>query len=335
MNYSLIVTSINPPNKTLEKIAEGAIKNKFNFILIGDAKSPKDFQLNGCNYFDIEKQLDLDLKFPSLCPRNHYARKNIGYLIGLLNNSDIIVETDDDNIPENAFWNKREKIIQASRLNDKGWVNIYKYFSNRNIWARGFPLEYTRLSQPDLPNIKQEVLCPIQQGLADLNPDVDAVYRMTGELPIQFEDNFSIALGYNTWHPFNSQNTTWFPEAFELMYLPSYCSFRMTDIWRSFIAQRIAWTCDWSILYHSSTVYQERNEHNLIKDFEDEVPGYLLNVKIQEMLDRLKLKNGAQNIAENLLICYEELVRQEIILNRKELDLVETWLRDIKEIKTK
>jgi hypothetical protein len=335
MKYSLIVTSINPPNKILKAISEGAIRNNFNFILIGDVKSPKVFELNGCNYFDIEKQLDLNLKFPSICPRNHYSRKNIGYLIGMINNSDVIVETDDDNIPEDDFWNQRKKYILALQVKNNGWVNIYKYFSNKNIWARGFPLEYCKISQPILPQIKQEILCPIQQGLADLNPDVDAVYRMTGELPIQFEDDIFIALGNNTWHPFNSQNTTWFPESFELMYLPSFCSFRMTDIWRSFVAQRIAWTCQWNILYHSSTVFQERNEHNLLKDFEDEIPGYLMNVKIQEMLDKLKLKNGEENIPENLLICYEELVRQNIILNKKELELLEAWLRDIQTIKNK
>lgn len=44
-------------------------------------------------------------------------------------------------------------------------------------------------------SIIQNVSCPIQQGLADENPDVDAVYRMTLKLPIKFDQHNSLALG--------------------------------------------------------------------------------------------------------------------------------------------
>jgi hypothetical protein len=61
----------------------------------------------------------------------------------------------------------------------------------------------------------------------------------------------------------------------------------MTDIWRSFIAQRIAWTCGWNILYHEATMQQDRNQHDLLKDFEDEIPGYLHNARICRQLEDL------------------------------------------------
>src|SRR5438270_335676 len=80
---------------------------------------------------------------------------------------------------------------------------------------------------------RKEIYCPIQQGLADENPDVDAIYRLAFPLPLTFRTDRRIALGGSAWCPFNSQNTTWTREAFPLLYLPSYCSFRMTDIWRS------------------------------------------------------------------------------------------------------
>jgi hypothetical protein len=35
--------------------------------------------------------------------------------------------------------------------------------------------------------------------------------------------------------------------------LSSYCSFEMTDIWWSFVVQRVAWICGWSVLFHSCT----------------------------------------------------------------------------------
>ena len=172
------------------------------------------------------------------------------------------------------------------------------------------------------------VACPIQQGLADDNPDVDAIYRMVLPLPIKFLERDPIALANQSICPFNSQNTTWFKEAFPLLYLPSYCSFRMTDIWRSFVAQRIAWTCGWSILFHNATVYQIRNEHNIMKDFEDEIPGYLNNSSIMKGLNALNLLDGVENIYTNLTLCYEELVRQGVV-DAKELALLDCWIQDM------
>ena len=105
----------------------------------------------------------------------------------------------------------------------------------------------------------------------------------------------------------------------------------MTDIWRSFIAQRISWINDWGILYHEPTVRQERNEHNLMRDFRDEVPGYLNNAAICEALDKLSLKPGVDQLSDNLRVCYEELVKMDLI-GRQELDLIEAWVADLEEV---
>ena len=205
---------------------------------------------------------------------------------------------------------------------------MYSFFSKENIWPREFPLHHLP-NKNEPKSIIQNVSCPIQQGLADENPDVDAVYRMTLKLPIKFDQHNSLALGKNAWSPFNSQNTTWFREAFPLLYLPSYCSFRMTDIWRSFIAQRIAWTCDWPVLYHNSTVWQERNDHSLIKDFEDEIPGYLNNETICKKLEDLDLASGERNILANLIRCYEMMTENNYI-GKEEMKLVEAFCEDIR-----
>ena len=131
-----------------------------------------------------------------------------------------------------------------------------------------------------------------------------------------------------SWCPFGSQNTSWQDEAFPLLYLPAYCSFRMTDIWRSFIAQRIGWTNDWGILFHVPTVSQERNQHDLLKDFRDELPGYLHNGEICAALDHLELRSGVENIPDNLRICYDKLVSMKLI-DRQEMTLLDTWLDDL------
>ena len=324
----LIITSIaNQDHSVLKHYAEESIKYNVPFIVIGDTKSPKDFQLPGCDYYSIDRQQTLSFQLTNILPVKHYARKNIGYLVAISSNAEIIIETDDDNLPLESFWGNRSRNIYAHLLHGKGWVNVYKYFSDTHIWPRGFALENIKDDLPILDN-QLYIECPIQQGLADVSPDVDAIYRLTLPLPLVFNKGNSIALGNNSICPFNSQNTTWFKESFPLLYLPSYCSFRMTDIWRSYVAQRIAWTCNWPILFHQSTVWQERNYHNLMEDFRDELVGYNNNAKIISKLIELDLKDGVENIPGNMMRCYDTLIELGLV-HQHESILLDAWLKDI------
>ncbi len=327
-NTFLVITSIAASEHPILKLfAKEAMESQVPFILIGDTKSPTDFKLEGCDFYSVDRQLQEDSKLSKILPFKHYARKNIGYLAAISKGAEIIIETDDDNWPLADFWEKRKRLANAHLLNNKGWVNIYKYFTSKHIWPRGFALEHIMDELPKLVETT-EIVCPIQQGLADENPDVDAIYRLTLPLPFDFVKAESIALGENSYCPFNSQNTTWFKEAFPLLYLPSYCSFRMTDIWRSFVAQRVAWTCGWNILFHNSTVRQERNDHNLMKDFKDEISGYTNNLSIVDNLNNLQLEHGIEHIAENMFKCYEVFINMGLIEN-KERELLEAWFHDI------
>ncbi|MEK6283080.1 MAG: STELLO glycosyltransferase family protein [Acidobacteriota bacterium] len=331
-NVALVVTSIAGPNDILKTLARGCREHDYQFIVIGDAASPADFQLEGCRFYSLAAQHETGLTLARLCPTKHYARKNLGYLLALRDGATMILETDDDNIPYQSFWNPRQRQQTVSTLSKHGWVNVYRYFSEANLWPRGFPLDHVKDSLPPFESLKvSETDCPIQQGLVNENPDVDAIYRLVSSLPQSFRKDGRVALAGGSWCPFNSQNTYWWREAFPLMYLPAFCSFRMTDIWRSFVAQRIAWANNWSVLFHEPNVSQERNEHNLMRDFRDEVPGYLHNKSICEALENLQLRSGVDSIGENLHVCYEKLVSMELV-DRKELELVTAWLADLEEV---
>jgi len=330
---ALIVTSIAGANKVLQGLAAGCSENDYHFIVVGDRASPPDFELAGCDYYSLERQLQTGLKFAKNCPTKHYARKNIGYLLAIRNDAAIIVETDDDNIPYEQFWTPRRRIQKAAVIEDAGWVNAYRYFTDAQLWPRGFALDHLQDRAAAFESLSlRQIDCPIQQGLADDNPDVDAIYRLTLPLPQTFRNDRRLALAKGCWCPFNSQNTTWFADAFELLYLPACCSFRMTDIWRSFIAQKIAHLNGWAILFHEPTMRQDRNIHNLLKDFNEEVPGYLNNSTICESLDKLPLKPGPENIPDNLRLCYEKLVDMSLV-GPEELGLLNDWLADIHQLR--
>lgn len=328
---ALVVTSIAAPNDVLRSLAQGSIANGIHFIMIGDVPSPKDFHLEGCDFYSLDRQSETGLRTAGLVPKRHYARKNIGYLLAAREGADIIIETDDDNFPREGFWAERSREQTGPLLTqDNAWINVYRYFSDALIWPRGLPLDEVQTAPPAFDSIASGAAnCPIQQGLADDNPDVDAIYRLILPLPLTFRADRRVSLGKGAWCPFNSQNTAFWRDAFPLLYLPAYCSFRMTDIWRSFVAQRIAWENGWSILFHEPTVYQFRNNHSLMRDFADEVPGYLHNRKIGDTLAALSLRPGVEQLGANLLACYEELVRVGV-MEQKEIPLVQAWLDDLK-----
>jgi len=308
-------------------LASGAAEHGVPFYIIGDVPSPVDFHLDGCSFYSLAEQRRLGFQLAQLCPERHYARKNLGYLLAMRNGAEVLIETDDDNLPRTEFWAERELFHLAPALDRRGWVNVYAWYTDALIWPRGYPLDLIRKPHWDGLPEPTRIQAPIQQGLADDNPDVDAIYRLVEKLPVRFERNLEIALGRGSWCPFNSQNTTWFREAFPLLYLPSHCSFRMTDIWRSFVAQRIAWENNWTVLFHGATVEQARNEHSLMRDFRDEIPGYLNNAAIAEALEALSLRSGVEHLAENLFSCYEQFVRLGLV-DPAELRLLRAWVED-------
>jgi hypothetical protein len=327
MPTALVVTSINPPNAALRKLAAGCAENGWDFIVAGDSKSPPGFDLEGCRFLSLVDQRDSGYALGRICPERSYTRKNIGYLEAIRAGADVIVETDDDNHPKEEFWSARDLLTTCRPVEKNGWVNVYRYFSGNFIYPRGLPLNHAREEVP-MAGTPGNHECPIQQGLADNDPDVDAVYRMLFPLPFDFETAHDpLLLGGGSWCPFNSQNTTFFRSAFPLLYLPAHCSFRMTDIWRSFVAQRVLHAKGMGVLFHGPTVWQERNDHDLHRDFTDEVPGYTHNDSIREALTSIPFAQGdpTRLIMET---CYQTLIRRGWVGSGEE-PLLQAWFDDL------
>ena len=326
-----IVTTISEPTKCMVTLSEKH-NDSDKIIVIGDKKGPKIFNLKNCKFYSLEEQLHLDFKLAKLLPTGHYSRKNLGYLISIQNGEKCIYETDDDNAP-NKFWLVRDKETKALIAEKSSWINVYGHFTNENIWPRGFLLDKIgkQDSTPEHNGILYDLIAPIQQGLSDVSPDVDAIWRLTQDREFYFERKNSIALPEGSWCPFNTQSTWWWEEAFPLLYLPSYCSFRMTDIWKSFVAQRCLWEMGYKVMFHAAEVNQERNPHNLMRDFEAEIPGYTQNEKLTEVLENARLLPGTENALRNLVICYEALIVHDL-LPSDEMQLVKAWVADIEKL---
>ena len=76
---------------------------------------------------------------------------------------------------------------------------------------------------------------------------------------------------------------------------------------------------------------QRRNPHDLMRDFRDEVPGYLANRAICAALQALELEPGGPMIASNMRRAYELLTARGWV-DPKELPLLDAWLADVASI---
>jgi hypothetical protein len=321
-----VITTIQAPTPAVRALQIRLAQDHINLIVVGDKKGPASFDLPDTQFLSLESQLKSNFQLAKLLPTGHYTRKNIGYLTAFAANTQAIYETDDDNAP-NTLWAPKHLTTQARTLIHTGWFNIYRCFANANIWPRGLPLRHARDIAPYNLTPSNPNNSPIQQLLSNNAPDVDAAWRLTiANEPFTFDRDATdaIHLAPGAWCPFNSQATWWFRDAFPLMYLPSTCTFRMTDIWRSLIAQRCLWEQNQGVTFHPPEVVQDRNAHDLMKDFEDEIPGYLKNEQIAQILASTRLTSNHLN---NLIKCYDALIA-EGIFKPTEMDLLRAWIAD-------
>ena len=323
MKKAIVITTINSPTQAIAAFAK---KKDYQLIVVGDQKTPEDWAASDTYYLSVKTQRKKFDKLSMLIPYNHYARKNLGYLFAYHNGCEIIVDTDDDNVPyENWSYPRFNEEYFLGRSN-KLFVNIYTVFTNQNIWPRGLPLNCIN-NKIKFKQDKKFTKVGVWQSLADIDPDVDAIHRLVINKKCKFNEHEPIVLDKHVICPFNSQNTAFRKELFPLLYLPSFVTFRYTDILRSIIAQPIMWAKGYHLGFTKATVYQERNEHDNFCDFLDEIPMYQTVERVYQICT--KTVDQKMSIVENLFNCYEKLVVNNICVE-EELNVLNEWILHFK-----
>jgi hypothetical protein len=318
----IVITSIFKPSEAIEKFS--ALKD-YHLIVVGDKKNVAGWQYNNCTFLNVDAQAALAPALATAIPYNNYGRKMIGYIYAMQQGADIIIDTDDDNIPYEDWGFPSFDGNFLTSKNDLGWVNIYHYFSKQPIWPRGLPLKNINDSRDKLQwqTDKQHQRIGIWQALADGDPDVDAIYRLTSNSPCIFHKKEPAVLEKGTVSPFNSQNTAILSELLPLFYLPSFVTFRFTDILRGIVAQPILWQHGYRIGFTEATVVQKRNEHDYLEDFESEVPMYL---HTQKSLEAVCKSISTGSVTGNLYNAYEALLKIKVA-DKREIVLLKEWLK--------
>jgi hypothetical protein len=323
-NY-LIITSIFEPTDAVKKFAT---LPGWQLVVVGDKKTPANWQLEGVTYLGPEAQEATGFEMVKHLPWNHYCRKMIGYLYAMQQGAERIADTDDDNEPLEGWPNlpaDKPKLLGGTKF-----ANIYEYYTDHRVWPRGYPLNL--LLSTDKPKVGEATDEPaIWQFLANEDPDVDAIYRLIDNTPITFKDGGHYVLDQGTVCPFNSQNTIFSKEVFPLLYLPAFVTFRFTDILRGLVAQPVLWQQDKRLGFGPATVVQKRNPHDYLRDFESEVPVYLNAEKVIDIAGAALADADGQPLTDQLLAVYVALGEANIVTDN-ELTLLQAWIADCKKL---
>lgn len=330
MRSSCVITSILPPTDAVASF--DAAPEVDEVIVIGDRKSPPTYSLGRVRFISVADQVTLGWRVLDSLPYNHYCRKIVGYLEAARGGADVIYETDDDNC---VIQGRQCDIWRSASDREIGpdgdglrFVNVYRHFTDQFIWPRGLPLDL--VSQAASP---RDVAQPcgnvhrigVWQGLAQGDPDVDAIYRLTVGRECTFRDEAAVTLARGVACPFNSQNTAFLRELLPLMYLPAFVTFRYTDILRSLVAQPVLWAMGYRVCFVSASVFQLRNAHDLMRDFESEVPMYLTTRRAIELV--AGAVSSTRGISDNLASAYAAL-EQGGVVEARERSLLDLWLAD-------
>jgi hypothetical protein len=318
----VVITSIAPPTRPVKLFAERVGER---LVVVGDRKTPAAWSLSPAHYIGVDA-LDGDLA--PLLPWNHYSRKMLGYLHAVRRGANVIFDTDDDNAPK-ADWAVPAFVgTWACTASALGWVNVYRWFTDRHIWPRGFPLRAItdERTVPTAALADTPVQVGVWQALADGDPDVDAIYRLVDGRLCTFDEREPLVLGEGTLCPFNSQATAFADTCFPLLYLPTSVASRVTDILRGLVAQPILWAAGMRVGFTRATVVQDRNPHDLLRDFEAELPLYLHTEAIVDTVVGAVRSGAAPE--ENLVSAYDALARSGVV-KASEPAAVAAWLRDL------
>ena len=348
-----VITTILEVNEAVVHFAE---KIDATLIVVGDLKTNhsewNQFQnkyKHSVVYLSPETQKSMRFKILKYVPWNHFGRKSIGFIYAVSQGCKAIFDFDDDNhLTFNSFGDMRswklgevkpiKPISQAIHV-----YNPYMHFLPTNssfIWPRGFPLQFIQDKRTYGDNSSDFMFRAINesfesmaiiQSLADHDPDVDAIYRMTRPLPVSFDaQNEILLLDRGVYTPWNAQAVLVTEAAFFGLLLPVTVTGRVSDIWRSYITTRLLWETKYRLGFTSSFVTQYRNPHSYMKDFVDESDLYNKVDKLLEVLatwtshGHVKLDSAYIDIITRLARCG--------ILASGDVTLAKAWVADLQRL---
>lgn len=278
MKIFLITTTIN--EAVVLRLYRAIGGRRVRILAAGDEKSPHDklkqlcTEIGNAEYIGPTEQAKISPQLDKLIPHNSIQRRNFATLEAIRQGAELIISVDDDNVAvdrdyfadfERVFTHEFNGLAAASRTK---WWSAY-----HTVPHRGFPHdEPIDVAFAPVAGLRVGVA----EGLCLGDPDVDAYTRMS-QHPQSWRVGEVSRAGYvvlptEPWTTFNSQSTAIVRELAPAFFMLPGIG-RYDDIFASLIMQRIMRETAHVTHFGKPFVWQQRNQHDLIKDLKAEIFG--------------------------------------------------------------
>lgn len=227
-------------------------------------------------------------------------------------------------------------VVEALEPDDHNWLTWNPYpvlcAPTKPSWPRGLPLDDVMREECNNVKLKSTKVAnksiAVLQSLSDRQPDSDALHQAIMPLPFYFEkkEMTPVMVPPYTLTPYNKQATLHFEVGFWALYLPNTIDGELSDIWRSYIGQRLFWEADLRVGFIGRPlVVQDRNIHitvdkTAIKDGSD---------KIRQFITFLGSWRGQGNtLFERIEQLWLALFENKFV-GHEDVKLVQLWLQNL------
>jgi hypothetical protein len=301
MRIAAVTTTIHTPTvlRLLRKCSPDV-----DFYVAVDRKTPDISAL--AEETGAQIILGEEWKCSEACGWNSLSRRNVGFLAALKNGADIIYSFDDDNLPIDTkhFIHLDRLMIEFKsggvKLQGSPLFNGVMMIGGTGGWFdpgvlltphtrhRGFP---NSQHQRYLAGTVTDAKIGVAAGLVIGDPDIDATTRMEHHPDIgqvHMLGQSGVVVDPHTWTVFNSQNTAVIRELIPAWFMMPGVG-RHDDIYASLIVQRVARERGYHVHFGPPFTYQQRNEHDLLKDLLGEIKGMQNIEPMAALLDAIVL----------------------------------------------
>jgi len=275
----------------------------WKLLVVGDLKTPHEEYENMYNiiYLSPRTQESLYKELSDLIGWNCIQRRNIGFIHAYKLGATLVASVDDDNIPLDNWGNDIKVDVPVKcTIHTPLECDVFDPISVTEypqLWHRGFPIQ--NLSQRASSAYEGVITPSFQANFWNGDPDVDAICRMEHRPMCKFSSN-SFPFSSSKLSPFNSQNTIISRTALRDYFCFPFAG-RMDDIWGAYYAL----SQGHSVIYDVATVFQERNNHDLTRDFMEEIIGYKNTVDL--LKDSSSIKNFIPTRSWDAYVCYRNM----------------------------
>lgn len=315
-------------------------------VVVADKKGFDQYSVHGgCTFVNLSVRAQEEIatlsSFAAQTPWNHFGRKNLGYLFAIANGAEAVWDFDDDNIliSSDYLTGTPEEYEMVTLNTTMPYINPYPLLgADKFSWPRGLPLE--GINNPEtLPRAEALVDATIDydrigvvQSLANIDPDVDAIYRLQRELPFKFNGWSQAAKTFvvpqSLFIPFNAQATLFRSRrSLWALYLPISVHGRVADIWRSYIVETLFRnTCIHVAYAVEPLVNQNRNPHTYLADFDAEQDLYYKSGRLLEFLN--EWDPATHTLPEQVVELYVRLYERDYV-GLSDVNMVKLWLDEL------